>query len=178
MTSSTTLQAVYPPPKKGLVRWGQLYGSSQEWLITQTATEFKGVIVLVTADTHTAHVLQSGLTFFNPSLKPRIFPDWETLPYDLFSPHEDIISERLKTLAQLPDMQHDVLIVPVTTLMQRIAPVDYVRQHSLMSIWKSPAIATPVRSWSMANTRRAGHSSIYSRWAVPNRIVLTCLMMK
>ncbi|CAA6824363.1 MAG: Transcription-repair coupling factor [uncultured Thiotrichaceae bacterium] len=132
MTDPKTLQAVYPPPKQGLVRWGQLYGSSQEWLIAQTAGEFKGVIVLVTTDTHTAHVLQSGLQFFDPSLNTRIFPDWETLPYDLFSPHEDIISERLKALAQLPNMQQGVLIVPVTTLVQRIAPVDYVQQHSLM----------------------------------------------
>lgn len=132
MTDSKILQAIYPPPKQGLVRWGQLYGSSQEWLIAQTASEFKGVVVLITSDTHAAHVLQAGLNFFAPGLHSSIFPDWETLPYDLFSPHEDIVSERLKTLAQLPTLQHGVLIVPVTTLMQRIAPPDYVQQHTLM----------------------------------------------
>ncbi len=132
MVDSAALTPAYPPPKQGLIRWGQLYGSSQDWLIARTAREFKGSVLVVTPDTHSAHTTAAALQFFEPTLTVQIFPDWETLPYDLFSPHEDIISDRLKTLAALPVMQSGVLIVPVTTLMQRLAPVHYVQQHSLL----------------------------------------------
>jgi len=60
------------------------------------------------------------------------FPDWETLPYDLFSPHDDIISRRLETLSLLPDADQGILIMPVTTLMQRLSPEDYIRASTLL----------------------------------------------
>lgn len=53
------------------------------------------------------------------------FPDWETLPYDKFSPHQDIISERLTTLSKLPNLTQGILITPIQTLMHRIAPKSY-----------------------------------------------------
>src|SRR5699024_2901799 len=59
-------------------------------------------------------------------------PDWETLPYDTFSPHQDIISERLATLYQLPRLSQGVLIIPITTLMLRLPPRQYLETHSLM----------------------------------------------
>lgn len=58
--------------------------------------------------------------------------DWETLPYDSFSPHQDIISSRLATLYQLPTMQRGVLIVPVSTLMQRVCPHSFLHGHALV----------------------------------------------
>lgn len=58
--------------------------------------------------------------------------DWETLPYDSFSPHQDIISSRLSTLYQLPTMQRGVLIVPVNTLMQRVCPHSFLHGHALV----------------------------------------------
>lgn len=58
--------------------------------------------------------------------------DWETLPYDSFSPHQEIISSRLSTLYQLPTMQRGVLIVPVNTLMQRVCPHSYLHGHALV----------------------------------------------
>ena len=132
MAATGILQPVYPPPKQGTIRWGQLYGSAQQALIAHTASEFKGLVLLVTTDTHQAYRTESALHFFAPDVPVHIFPDWETLPYDVFSPHEDIISERLKTLARLPTLQQGVLIVPVTTLLQRLAPTQYVQQHSLL----------------------------------------------
>jgi len=60
------------------------------------------------------------------------FPDWETLPYDVFSPHQDIISNRLTTLYHLPNMEYGVLVLPVSVLMHRLAPTDYVRGESLL----------------------------------------------
>ena len=52
------------------------------------------------------------------------FPDWETLPYDLFAPHPDIVSQRIATLYRLPSVERGVLVVPVATLMQRLAPTQ------------------------------------------------------
>ncbi len=60
-----------------------------------------------------------------------IFPDWETLPYDLFSPHPEIVSQRVATLYRLPTARRGVLIVPVGTLMQRLAPRSYIGGTSL-----------------------------------------------
>ncbi|MCW8994411.1 MAG: transcription-repair coupling factor, partial [Psychromonas sp.] len=60
------------------------------------------------------------------------FPDWETLPYDHFSPHQDIISTRIETLYKLPTLQQGILIVPVTTLLLRLAPPCYLKQHTLI----------------------------------------------
>ncbi len=60
------------------------------------------------------------------------FPDWETLPYDVFSPHQDIISERLETLYRLPSIQKGILVAPVQTVMQRLPPRNYIRARSLV----------------------------------------------
>ncbi|MFX8868133.1 hypothetical protein ABTM84_19360, partial [Acinetobacter baumannii] len=54
------------------------------------------------------------------------FPDWETLPYDRFSPHPDIVSQRLATLNRLPALKRGIVVVPVQTLMQRLAPRRHV----------------------------------------------------
>ena len=59
-------------------------------------------------------------------------PDWETLPYDVFSPHQDIVSQRLATLYRLPQRRRGVLVVPVATLMQRLAPRGYLDRYALL----------------------------------------------
>ncbi|RVU83972.1 transcription-repair coupling factor [Leucothrix sargassi] len=126
-----TLNPVYPSKTNKLIHWGQLHGSAQDLLIANAAREFQGLIVVVTPDTHSAYLAQAHIKFFS-GLDVQIFPDWETLPYDVFSPHEELISQRLKTLHQLPRTQKGVLIVPISTLMQRIAPVDYINQQALL----------------------------------------------
>ena len=63
--------------------------------------------------------------YFNPAFKVHLLPDWETLPYDSFSPHHDLVSERLATLYQITQQAFDVAIVPVTTALYRLAPVEY-----------------------------------------------------
>jgi transcription-repair coupling factor (superfamily II helicase) len=60
------------------------------------------------------------------------FPDWETLPYDVFSPHQDIVSQRLAALYRLPQQRRGVLVAPVATLMQRLAPRDYLDRYALL----------------------------------------------
>lgn len=130
--SITPLNPVYPSKSANSLHWGQLHGSAQELLIANASREFQGLIVLVTPDTHSAYLAQAHIRFFSGIKDIQIFPDWETLPYDVFSPHEDLISQRLKTLHQLPRTERGVLIVPISTLMQRLAPVDYVNQQSLI----------------------------------------------
>ena len=129
---SALVKPVYPAAPNGYGRWGQLYGSALDWLIAQAAKGFDGLTVLVTPDMQAAYRLDASLQFFAPTLSRHIFPDWETLPYDVFSPHEDIISERLKTLATLQSLKQGVLIVPASTLLHRLAPTAYVHGHTFI----------------------------------------------
>jgi transcription-repair coupling factor (superfamily II helicase) len=135
---SALLKPQYPAAPNGIIRWGQLYGCSHEWLIAQSAQGFDGLLLLAVPDVHTAYQMESALQFFAPEIPRHIFPDWETLPYDVFSPHEDIISERLKTLATLQNLKRGILIVPATTLLHRLAPTSYVHGHTFVVRKGSP----------------------------------------
>lgn len=114
--------------------WGRLYGSSKA-LAIRIAVERNDVpLIVVTADSLTANRMQNELQFFstsNNTLPIISFPDWETLPYDQFSPYRDITSERLATLTRAPMLTAGILIVPVSTLMHRLAPRHYVDANSL-----------------------------------------------
>ncbi|MDM8564440.1 transcription-repair coupling factor [Candidatus Halobeggiatoa sp. HSG11] len=111
--------------------WGRLYGSSIGLAISQAAQ--KKPLIIITPDSLTAQRLLEDIKFYAKKDLPLFtFPDWETLPYDMFSPHQDIISDRLTTLYHLPDIETGVLVLPVSTLMYRIAPTDYVRTNSLL----------------------------------------------
>ncbi|RDV27485.1 transcription-repair coupling factor [Alteromonas aestuariivivens] len=115
-------------------RWGQLQGSSQALAVSQAHKQHKGPVVLITADTPSALKLEKELAFFLDTDNSAItlLPDWETLPYDSFSPHQDIISQRLETLYRFTCEPNGIFIVPVNTLMQRLAPVTYLNQYLLM----------------------------------------------
>lgn len=116
--------------------WGQLYGSAQALTVVNAAKGFEGLSLVVTADTGTAIRLESELSFFAKGsthpLPVLHLADWETLPYDNISPHQDIISERLSTLYKLPNVKKGILVVPVTTLLQRLMPQSYLLGNSLM----------------------------------------------
>jgi transcription-repair coupling factor (superfamily II helicase) len=92
------------------------------------------VTAIVTADAADAHRLMEEMAFFAPELRCALFPDWETLPYDSFSPHQDLISERLATLWRINqrDKQHgaDVVIVPATTALYRLAPPSFLAGYT------------------------------------------------
>ncbi|MCK5640584.1 MAG: transcription-repair coupling factor, partial [Gammaproteobacteria bacterium] len=114
--------------------WGRLYGSSYGLAIAGVVQKHPGLLLILTADTQTASRLEYELRFYlgqedeTPILH---FPDWETLPYDNFSPHQDITSERLSTLYQLPTLERGILILPVTTLMHRLPPREYIEASGL-----------------------------------------------
>lgn len=122
--------------------WRGLHGSSAALAVVQAARQFDGLTLLLARSGHTAQVWEQDLRLFaGESLDITHFPDWETLPYDPFSPHPDIISERLAALAALPGLKRGILVVPVATLMQRIAPASYIlgnwieiRQGEMLSL--------------------------------------------
>ena len=136
MTSSI-FTPVLPEKAGDHKHWANLRGSSSALAISQAAQACQQRILLVTADTPTALKLAKEIRFFahndkgNP-IKASVFPDWETLPYDSFSPHPDIISQRLETLYQLTRPEPGIFIVPVNTLLQKMAPVDYLGQFLLL----------------------------------------------
>lgn len=115
--------------------WGTLYGAAQSLVIANAARAYKGLSLVITADTSAAIRLETELRFFtseDEQLPVLQLADWETLPYDTISPHQDIISERLRTLYQLPSVKHGILVVPITTLLQRLMPQSYLVGNSLM----------------------------------------------
>jgi transcription-repair coupling factor (superfamily II helicase) len=114
--------------------WGRLYGSSRALAIAAAARQARGLVVAVASDVHGAEELAAELRFFLADPKTPVlgFPDWETLPYDVFSPLPELVSERLLTLHRLPALKRGVLVLPVATLLQRLAPRTYVDAHSLV----------------------------------------------
>jgi transcription-repair coupling factor (superfamily II helicase) len=112
---------------------GPLPGSAPARLLCELA-ENSGFQLVITPDTQTANTLSRELAFYNRAQQHEIllFPDWETLPYDNFSPHQDIVSDRLLTLFRLPTLRQGILIVPCSTLMHRLPPKEYVSGNSLV----------------------------------------------
>ncbi|MEX1034170.1 MAG: transcription-repair coupling factor [Cellvibrionaceae bacterium] len=137
MTSENPLQPPFPELGGDRRRWGQLHGSAPALCMASAARRHQSLTLVVTADTTTAAALEAELRFFladgaSQALPLLHLPDWETLPYDYFSPHQDIISDRLHTLYHLPLLKRGILVVPVTTLLHRLCPPDYLQQNSLV----------------------------------------------
>ncbi len=128
-------QALIMPTKGGDTKiWANAQGAGVGWAISQIDQRHSGPVLIVAPDNQTALQLELDLRFYNearPNAPISSFPDWETLPYDTFSPHQDIISQRIATLYQLPLMTSGKLVVPVSTLMHRIAPRSYLTGHGL-----------------------------------------------
>ncbi|MEW6992686.1 transcription-repair coupling factor [Colwelliaceae bacterium MEBiC 14330] len=122
------------PDKKS---WHNLPGSSSSLALFNAAKVATTPILLVTSNTPEALRTEQELRSLakndsNNQTSICLFPDWETLPYDNFSPHQDIISQRLATLYQLSRMEKGIIIVPVTTLLQKLTPKHYIEANSLV----------------------------------------------
>ncbi|AWM61242.1 transcription-repair coupling factor [Pseudomonas songnenensis] len=120
------------PAASGKQHWGNLPGAALSLAIAEAASNAKRFTLLLTADSQSAERLQEELAFFAPGLPVLHFPDWETLPYDIFSPHQDIVSQRISALYQLPELSHGVLVVPITTALHRLAPKRFLLGSSLV----------------------------------------------
>jgi transcription-repair coupling factor (superfamily II helicase) len=103
-------------------------GSADALLLARLAREHAGakrLLAIFTAEPSDTTRLADELPFFDPGLRVAVFPDWETLPYDTFSPHQDLISERLATLWRVRSGEVDVVLLPATTALTRLAPPSF-----------------------------------------------------
>ncbi|RLA45693.1 MAG: transcription-repair coupling factor [Gammaproteobacteria bacterium] len=132
---SATLSAIPASAPGDRRQWSGLHGAASALAIVSAAKEFDGLTLVIANSAKSAATLQNELCFFSAGsddLPILHFPDWETLPYDLFSPHQDIISERLATLYRLPNLRKGILVVPVTTTMHRLAPPQFIAGNSFV----------------------------------------------
>src|SRR5437773_1515420 len=108
-------------------------GSADALLLARSAEAHKAegrATAILTADPADAQRLSDELLFFAPSLRVAVFPDWETLPYDTFSPHQDLISERLATLWRIRQGEVDVVLLPASTALVRLAPPSFLAAYT------------------------------------------------
>lgn len=105
-------------------RWPGLSRGSLPLMLTECLPE-KPVKIILTQDVEQALRLQTAWQFFRPQDNAVFLPDWETLPYERFSPHQDLVSERLAALWQIKQGAADAVFVPVATAMQKLAPVSF-----------------------------------------------------
>ncbi len=125
-------EPVLPGQSGNDVAWRYLHGSAKSLSIAKAATRATGLIVWIVADSLTADRVHAELEFFLGGADCPVFefPDWETLPYDRFSPYHDIVSTRLGTLASLATTVRGILVVPIATLMHRLPPVQFIAANS------------------------------------------------
>ncbi|HWV63628.1 MAG TPA: transcription-repair coupling factor, partial [Oxalicibacterium sp.] len=114
-----------------------LHGSADAYALAQAAIELKSqkrMLAIVAASPADAQRLLTEIPWFaageSDKLRCHLLPDWETLPYDAFSPHQDLVSERLATLYEVQTGQCDVLIVPATTALLRMAPPSFLASYT------------------------------------------------
>jgi transcription-repair coupling factor (superfamily II helicase) len=124
------MPALFHPPvpeSKARQRWHQLYGSARSLALAEAIESDSRPYLVIARDARELDQLRAELQFFLGGSKSiHVLPDWEVLPYDVFSPHPDIISERLSALAELPRLKSAVILAPADTLGQRLAPRGYV----------------------------------------------------
>ncbi len=120
---------ITPPSPGSITRYPHPNGSGDTLALARLAQQSKP-IAIIAASALAAQRLLEEIPFFAPELRVNLLPDWETLPYDNFSPHHDLISERLATLYQVMSGSCDVLIVPVTTTLYRLSPREYLAAHT------------------------------------------------
>jgi len=130
MANTPIFSVSIPKPQQQLI-WTDLTGCAESLALANAIEQENRLFVIVTPDNQTALQLTHELAFFLQNKYPILhFPDWETLPYDVFSPLPEITSERLKTLVLLPEVKRGVLVVSVNTLMHKLAPREHVLANS------------------------------------------------
>ncbi len=124
--------SVFNPPRAadGRSDWPLLEGLALALAISTHAGRKGGPLLVAAPDGYSARRLRDDVNELG-QLPAELFPDWEILPYDLYSPHPDLISRRLDLLARLPGMSEGIVIAPITALMQRLPPVAWVQGQSL-----------------------------------------------
>ena len=105
------------------------HGSGSALLLARQARSRRPLVVISDSAAEAQRLVEE-LRFFSGNLRVHLFPDWETLPYDAFSPHQDLISERLETLYQISHKDCDLVVVPVTTMLYRLPPTQFLAGYT------------------------------------------------
>ncbi len=108
------------------------YGSADALYLTQLKAESAHSLIVLTGNAHDAQRLVEEIRFFAPQLNTHLLPDWETLPYDHFSPHPDLVSERISALHQIGQRNCDIMLLPVSTALMRLPPQSYLAARTFM----------------------------------------------
>ncbi|AWI74582.1 transcription-repair coupling factor [Parazoarcus communis] len=124
-----TVSALALPKAGKRIDLPQLSGSADALVIAQLAGRGR-MLAVVTANPLDAQRLQDEIAWLAPGLRLHLLPDWETLPYDSFSPHQDLISERLSTLYAITRSEADVVLVPASTALYRMAPPAFLAAYT------------------------------------------------
>lgn len=136
MTRPSSHSPLSPPiitSSAGSQVWRELHGCGDSLALAESAKSDNRLYLVVTPDMQAMLRLEHELRFFlNGELPVLQFPDWETLPYDVFSPLPEIISQRIKTLATLPGIRRGILVATVATLMQKLAPRTHILANSVV----------------------------------------------
>lgn len=133
----TSINTIFNPPipanPSDSLNWLNLYGASIGLAISRAIELANRPVVIIANDSLQASRLADELQFFSSHPESiNNFPDWETLPYDHFSPHQDIISERLAVLSRISNLTHGATITTIPTLIHRVAPTDYLYKYSFL----------------------------------------------
>ena len=116
----------------GAASIGRMLGASAALSIAEFAAASDGPLLVLATDPRHADLLEAEIRWFAGSDLPvRHLVEWETLPYDAFSPHQDIVSQRLRVLGALPTIESGIVIVSSPSLLQRLPPVDYVAARTI-----------------------------------------------
>jgi transcription-repair coupling factor (superfamily II helicase) len=131
MSATPPPAPIFDPPRPSgatrRTRWQALPGAAQALAIAALAEGHPGLVVVLGRDVASSHRLEAELGVFLPRDLPVLhFPDWEVLPYDIYSPVADLVSQRIATLNRLPTTTRGVLVLPAATAMQRLAPRSWV----------------------------------------------------
>ncbi len=130
-----------PPPAGHTLSMARPAGSGDAWLLASWASELAhrnsqqghvggARLAIICESAQDAQRLSEEIPFFNPRLNVRLFPDWETLPYEAFSPHQDLVSERLLALYEASTGNLDVMVMSASTALQRIAPPSFLASQT------------------------------------------------
>jgi transcription-repair coupling factor (superfamily II helicase) len=128
---SALLRPELPGPGASRMHWPALHAGARSLALAEAVAADSRPWACVVADTRELERLAVELRFFGgPELEILTLPDWEILPYDQFSPHADIVSERLATLARLPQLRRGIVLLTADSLLARLPPVEYVGARS------------------------------------------------
>lgn len=172
MPNANPLQPPLPLKKGQKITWGNLSGVSDGLAISQAIAQSDQPVIVIATDSLAATRLEYTLHFFNQDLTLVHLPDWETLPYDHFSPHQDIISERLSALHRIPHLTQGAVITPVSTLMQRLPPREFLEGNTfLLKTGQQYDLHSARRSLDKAGYRAVDQVREHGEFAVRGSII-------